>query len=446
MSIASPPHGAQVPLGQEVLVLANASDPNGILRVELWVDSTMVAMAQPASSQTSYSAVLRWTHAAPGTPTLAVRAINTANVASDVSAVAVVVVSQSAPTLAAPPTVPAPAAVPPTTTPVTPAACANDAVFVEHVTVPDGTDWNAGQTFNKIWRVRNSGTCTWASGYELAFVGGEAMTTSSTALVPHTAPGATADFLVAMTAPNMPGTHSGQWRLRHSSAGLFGATLNVSINVLGAAAQPPPPAACPGPPAIASFEAKPSAIVFGQTSTLEWGLVSNATSATIDQGIGGVVTPSSVVVKPGTDTTYTLTAIGCGGTVSKQVTVQVKPLGMIIGTIVVPTLPIGALLPKGDLSVQDMYLSATGNEIIFIVATSPTGSLTGTFNYEIKAVKTSMIVKSGSCPIPAGSQACWTGYKIAAGSADFTVQIDSDSKIWETNENNNTMTKTLHGK
>jgi hypothetical protein len=36
---------------------------------------------------------------------------------------------------------------------------------------------------------------------------------------------------------------------------------------------------------------------------LEWGKVDNATSATIDQGVGGVGTPGSQEVCPGTTTT-----------------------------------------------------------------------------------------------------------------------------------------------
>jgi hypothetical protein len=85
----------------------------------------------------------------------------------------------------------------------------------------------------------------------------------------------------------------------------------------------PTPPGCPGPPVIASFTANPSTITAGQSSTLSWGAVTNATSAMIDQGIGGVATPGSVVVKPTKTTTYILTATGCGGTTTKQVTVNV---------------------------------------------------------------------------------------------------------------------------
>lgn len=263
-----------------------------------------------------------------------VKAINTNNAASEPAAVAITVASSgvppNTPTVAPSPTT-TPTSTPtptptftatPTHTPITPAACVNDSVFVEHVTVPDGANLAAGQAFDKVWRVRNTGTCTWSSGYEFVFIGGEAMATTLAISGPPVTPGATTDLVIAMTAPTTPGTHSGQWRLRSPSTGLFGATMSVTINVLGVAQppqQPPaqPLAGCPGAPVIASFDANPKAIAAGQKSTLSWGLVSNATSAVIDQGIGGVTTPGQMDVYPQTTTTYTLTATGCGGTVTK---------------------------------------------------------------------------------------------------------------------------------
>jgi hypothetical protein len=76
---------------------------------------------------------------------------------------------------------------------------------------------------------------------------------------------------------------------------------------------------------IESFTADPVTITAGESSTLSWGLVSNATGVVIDQGIDGVGTPGSVVVSPGTTTTYTMTAIGLGGTDTASVTVTVNP-------------------------------------------------------------------------------------------------------------------------
>ncbi len=113
-----------------------------------------------------------------------------------------------------------------------------------------------------------------------------------------------------------------------SATGCGGTTTKQVMVVVNPAQPPPPPPpqppVCPGPPVIASFNANPSTIAAGQSSTLAWGLVTNATSAVIDPDIGGVGTPGSTTVEPATTQTYTLTANGCGGTVRRQVTVVVN--------------------------------------------------------------------------------------------------------------------------
>jgi hypothetical protein len=49
------------------------------------------------------------------------------------------------------------------------------AVFVKDVTVPDGSDYSPGDVFTKTWRLKNTGTCAWTSGYDLVFVNGDQM-------------------------------------------------------------------------------------------------------------------------------------------------------------------------------------------------------------------------------------------------------------------------------
>lgn len=89
---------------------------------------------------------------------------------------------------------------------------------------------------------------------------------------------------------------------------------------------------CSVPPTIEYFEANPSTIAFGQSTALSWGKVENATRATISPGIGGVGTPGWRMVNPANTTTYVLTAVGCGGTTVKQVTVIVTNSPPPVGT------------------------------------------------------------------------------------------------------------------
>lgn len=73
-------------------------------------------------------------------------------------------------------------------------------------------------------------------------------------------------------------------------------------------------------PVISHFAASPDSISPGGTATMSW-TVSNASSVSIDNGIGGVALSGNRSIAPTTTTLYTLTAKGPGG--SNIATVQV---------------------------------------------------------------------------------------------------------------------------
>jgi len=96
----------------------------------------------------------------------------------------------------------------------------------------------------------------------------------------------------------------------------------------------------------------------------------------------------------------------------------------------------------GDLHIIEIFMSASPNyEVVIRVGTNPTGSLNGNFQYTIYA-NTSQVAK-GSCPVPTGNNACWTGYKVS-GSKSIQAVIDSNNAITESNEGNNAMTVTCN--
>lgn len=80
------------------------------------------------------------------------------------------------------------------------------------------------------------------------------------------------------------------------------------------------------PPVINAFASSPSAIIAGQSTTLSWS-TTNATAASIDNGVGSVPATGSVTVAPTQTTVYTLTATGAGGSATAQTNVTVSPPG-----------------------------------------------------------------------------------------------------------------------
>jgi len=86
---------------------------------------------------------------------------------------------------------------------------------------------------------------------------------------------------------------------------------------------PPPPSS---PASCDAFSANPSSITNGGSSTLTWN-TTNATSVSINNGVGSVSVDGSKVVSPSVTTTYTLTALGTEGndTCTAKVTVGGNP-------------------------------------------------------------------------------------------------------------------------
>ena len=130
----------------------------------------------------------------------------------------------------------APTAIPSTATPVpstsTPVRPTNTAApvsycdwvaFVKDVTIPDGTELSAGESFIKTWRLQNRGTCTWTPDYILVYTSGDQMGSTTAVRLPgNVAPGQTVDVSVTLTAPAVKGYQRSYWMLRNPSGTLFG--------------------------------------------------------------------------------------------------------------------------------------------------------------------------------------------------------------------------------
>jgi hypothetical protein len=102
-------------------------------------------------------------------------------------------------------------------------ACTDRAQFVSDVTVPDGTKFDPGAAFTKVWKLRNVGTCTWTTSYSLVFDSGERMgAQESSNFANSTAPGQIIDITVNMTAPSTAGNYRGYWIFKNASGTKFG--------------------------------------------------------------------------------------------------------------------------------------------------------------------------------------------------------------------------------
>lgn len=97
--------------------------------------------------------------------------------------------------------------------PENPADCQNEADFIGDVNFPDDEIIERGDTFTKIWRVRNSGDCTWTPAYQVVFDEGNLLEWQQHELLNITPPGSTADISVTLISPEEAGSYQTWFRL-----------------------------------------------------------------------------------------------------------------------------------------------------------------------------------------------------------------------------------------
>ena len=109
------------------------------------------------------------------------------------------------------------------------------------VTIPDGTTVTARADFEKIWRVYNTGVCTWDDGYVLVPVGAESTRQGDTnpldapnpawKLKTLVAPGEVVDIGVTLSAPAAVGEYATHFMLQNDRGVYFGGVLSVYVEV-----------------------------------------------------------------------------------------------------------------------------------------------------------------------------------------------------------------------
>jgi hypothetical protein len=115
----------------------------------------------------------------------------------------------------------------------------NDAVFIADVTIPDGTEMDKGEDFEKVWAIQNSGTCMWDEGYSFEWVSGDNLDGYAIKIDIKNGyqyhdfvdPGETANFKVLMTAPLTEREYTACWRMRSDGGVYFGTFACVTIVV-----------------------------------------------------------------------------------------------------------------------------------------------------------------------------------------------------------------------
>jgi hypothetical protein len=229
VTIASPLDGSEVALGQEVGIectLASVSDLQAVARVELKVDGQGVDARSVRPSiqggQSSLPLSLPWRPTVAGEHRIEIMALSDSGNLLGVAAITLHVAASALKAL-----------------PET--ACVPDASFVTDVTIPAGTAFPPTVEMDKVWQVRNQGTCAWGTGYELVLVDGDSLGAPASVPVPPTAASELADLTITFWAPSSAGTYTSTWQLQSPAGEFFGPflSLNIRVEVLAPKAVPP---------------------------------------------------------------------------------------------------------------------------------------------------------------------------------------------------------------
>jgi len=154
----------------------------------------------------------------------------------------------------------------PTSAPVATPTCVDNMALVQHLS-KEG-DMKPGQAFTVAWQVKNSGTCTWTTGYRLVFASGEKMAGEPVAMAREVKPGETYDWQVNLVAPQKAGTYEGFWQQVDAQGRGVGEFLKVSIRVVSGPTPTPKPTQTPVPGV--EFNVDRDHIKAGESVVLSW--------------------------------------------------------------------------------------------------------------------------------------------------------------------------------
>jgi hypothetical protein len=122
-------------------------------------------------------------------------------------------------------------ATPTSPSPTTAPACAPNLLYLEDLTVPDGTVVAPGERLDKRWRVENNGSCNWDVKYSLVLIAGQQLGAPKQQAIFPARSGTPATVRIIFTAPQEPGAYRSAWQAQDPQGELFGDPIYIDIIV-----------------------------------------------------------------------------------------------------------------------------------------------------------------------------------------------------------------------
>ena len=112
-------------------------------------------------------------------------------------------------------------------------------LFIKDVTIPDGTSIPINTRYEKIWRVKNTGTVIWKNRYLKRVTPASDLVCASPAMVPipETLPGQTINISVTFMTPHLPGSCRTDWKTSDKRGNLYFPEMHGLFSVVNVVAE-----------------------------------------------------------------------------------------------------------------------------------------------------------------------------------------------------------------
>lgn len=110
--------------------------------------------------------------------------------------------------------------------------CSSNLLYLEDITIPDGTQTRPQETIDKRWLVQNNGTCNWDRRFSLRLIAGSEMGASPDIALFPARSGRQVEIQIQFIAPLEPGLHRSAWQAADPQGNLFGDTVFIEIEVI----------------------------------------------------------------------------------------------------------------------------------------------------------------------------------------------------------------------
>ena len=122
---------------------------------------------------------------------------------------------------------------------LTPAStCSDNLVFLDDLSIKDGTVFPPGAQLDKRWKVENRGSCNWDQHYRMKLIAGSELGVPAEQALYPARSGAQAVIRIVFTAPAEPGNYRSAWQAYNPKGDPFGDPFFIDIVVTAPTAAP----------------------------------------------------------------------------------------------------------------------------------------------------------------------------------------------------------------